>query len=89
MTIALLDCWKFPLNNHLTCAFVLLTAGDQVTSSALLKDVAKDYVVIERDGKLEKILIKFNYVNPNNHPNGKIVDLDEFKPKPSSSSSVI
>ncbi|CAC9979743.1 hypothetical protein [uncultured Gammaproteobacteria bacterium] len=61
--------------------------GDQVTSSALLKDVAKDYVVIERDGKLEKILIKFNYVNPNNHPNGKIVDLDEFKPKASSSSS--
>jgi hypothetical protein len=43
--------------------------------------------VIERDGKLEKILIKFDYVNPNNHPNGKIVDLDEFKPKASSSSS--
>ncbi|MDC9715062.1 MAG: type II secretion system protein N [Gammaproteobacteria bacterium] len=55
--------------------------GDKIISGVLLKDVAKNYVVIERGGKLEKILIKFNYIRPNGQPKRKTIDLGKSKRK--------
>ncbi|SMN11377.1 General secretion pathway protein C [uncultured Candidatus Thioglobus sp.] len=44
--------------------------GDNITPSVVLKDIAKDYVIIQRAGRLEKILIKFNYIGSRNQNTG-------------------
>ena len=49
---------------------------DEITPGVRLKDVTKSYVVIERGGKLEKILIKFKYINPRNSSKNKAIDFD-------------
>ncbi|AYQ56473.1 hypothetical protein MS2017_0745 [Bathymodiolus thermophilus thioautotrophic gill symbiont] len=62
--------------------------GDKIIAGVLLKDIAKDYVVIERGEKLEKILIKFKYVDPNANSRSKVVELDEFKQNKFSSTAL-
>ncbi len=64
--------------------------GDSITPGVLLNSVAKDYVLIERGGKLEKILIKFKYISPNAKSNRKTIDLGagDFKPKTSATSKL-
>jgi hypothetical protein len=42
----------------------------------LLKDIAKNYVVIETDGRLEKILIKFDYIDVKKQHKNKTVNLN-------------
>jgi type II secretory pathway component PulC len=50
--------------------------GDNITSGALLKDIAKDYVVIKTGGRLEKILIKFDYIDTKKPHKNKTLDLN-------------
>ncbi|CAB5498885.1 hypothetical protein AZO1586I_1271 [Bathymodiolus thermophilus thioautotrophic gill symbiont] len=50
--------------------------GDNIASSVLLKDIAKNYVVIETDGRLEKILIKFDYIDVKKQHKNKTVNLN-------------
>ncbi|SMN01382.1 General secretion pathway protein C [uncultured Candidatus Thioglobus sp.] len=40
--------------------------GDNITPRVVLKDIAKNYVIIQRAGRLEKILIKFDYIGTKN-----------------------
>ncbi len=48
---------------------------DKITSGVSVEDIAKNYVVIEANGRLEKILIKFDYMDKDKQAN-KTVDLN-------------
>ncbi|SSC07035.1 hypothetical protein BTURTLESOX_1730 [bacterium endosymbiont of Bathymodiolus sp. 5 South] len=50
--------------------------GDNIASNVLLKDIAKNYVVIETGGKLEKVLIKFDYIDAKKPHKNKTFDLN-------------
>ncbi len=58
--------------------------GDKIISGVLLKNIAKNYVVIERKERLEKILIKFNYIRPNGQSKREVINLGKFKRKTTS-----